>query len=67
MDLGRVQKAHLFDLGLGSRVITAREVGRVFLSKGLSADWVSIIIMIDASCSENSAVDSLEEAAVCEI
>jgi len=57
----------LLNLGLGSGVVAAREVGGVLLGEGLATDWMGIVVFVDASGSEDGDMDSLQITAICEV
>lgn len=59
--------SYLLNMCLGLRVERAIKIGLVSLKEALSADWVIIIVGIDTSSSEDSDVDSLQEAAISQI
>jgi hypothetical protein len=54
-------------MSLGHGVERAIKVGEVSLLEAWAAHWVSLIVLVDAAGSENSAVDVLEEAAVSKV
>lgn len=62
--LALAQPTHLLDVALSLGVEAASEVGRIGLEVAGAIPGVLLVVLVDAACGEDGAVDTLEVAAV---